>query len=59
MEKKYLEKAVANCLPCYEMSYKDTCMAECSMQYVRYMSVREFYINAKMDKMKVRDVLKI
>ena len=27
LEKKYLGQAIANCLPCYELSYRDPCMS--------------------------------
>lgn len=34
-------------------------MAECSLQYVKFMAVREFYVTDKLDGLRVADVKKI
>lgn len=59
IEKKYLEQAITNCLPCYEISYRDPCMSQCSLQYVKFMTLREFYIDRNRDKLKLNDLTKI
>jgi hypothetical protein len=34
-------------------------MSQCSLQYVKYMTVREFYIDKNRDKLKTVDLSKI
>lgn len=41
------------------MSYQDPCMSQCTLQYVKFMTLREFYIDRNRDKLKLKDLNKI
>ena len=62
LEKKYLSKALEECLPCYDLSPTEDCTKSCGQQYIQFQTLKQFYLRekgSKITKAELKNVEKI